>query len=312
MDPSAFPTLDPELAAVVELLPDMTAGLDDVELSRASLASVMPSGPFPGEDELDVTDEVVDGVPVRVYRPRGVPGELPGVLYLHSGGFCLGSVDMEHGGAVQVAHRVGAVVVSVEYRLAPEHPYPAGLEDCYVGLQHLAALEGVDPSRLAVHGQSAGGGLTAATTLLARDRGGPALAFQSLVIPQLDDSLSTPSMQAFTSTPMWSRPQGERSWEHYLGGRPADGYASPTRMEDLAGLPPAYVMTMELDPLRDEGILYAMRLLAAGVSVELHSFPGTFHGSAMAVEAQVSKRMSQEMLGALRRGLGVTSPAGGS
>jgi acetyl esterase/lipase len=306
MDPADFPTLDPELAAVVELLPDMTAGLDDIPLARDFLAAVMPSGPFPGEDELDITDVVVDEVPLRVYRPRDASGDLPGILYLHSGGFCLGSVEVEHGGAVQLAHRVGAVVVSVDYRLAPEHPYPAGLEDCFTGLRHLASLDGVDTARLAVHGQSAGGGLAAATALLARDRGGPALAFQSLGIPQLDDSLSTPSMQAFTSTPMWSRPQGVRSWELYLGGRPADGYASPTRMDDLTRLPPAYVVTMELDPLRDEGIAYGLRLLQAGVSVELHSFPGTFHGSAMAQDAQVSKRMSAELITALRRGLGVT------
>ena len=110
-------------------------------------------------------------------------------------------------------------------------------------------------------------------------------------------------MRAFTGTPLWSRPQAMKSWEHYLGGRPADGYAAPARMEDLSGLPPAYVTTMELDPLRDEGITYAMRLLAAGVSVELHSYPGTFHGSSLVTDAGVSKRMSADLLGALRRAL---------
>lgn len=308
MDPAAFPTLDPELAAMVEVLPDMTGGMDDIAAAREMLALLVPGGPVAGEDELEIADEVVQGVPVRVYRPRGATGALPGVLYLHGGGFCLGSVDMEHAGAVQVAREVGAVVVSVDYRLAPEHPYPAGLEDCYLGLQHLAGLDGVDPTRLAVHGQSAGGGLAAATALLARDRGGPALAFQSLGMPELDDRLETPSMRAFLGTPLWSRPQAVRSWEHYLGGRPADGYAAPARATGLSGLAPAYIATMELDPLRDEGIQYALRLLAAGVSVELHSFPGTFHGSSMVQDAAVSRRMSEELVGALRRGLraGVT------
>jgi acetyl esterase/lipase len=110
-------------------------------------------------------------------------------------------------------------------------------------------------------------------------------------------------MQAFVDTPLWSRPQALRSWEYYLGGRPADCYAAPARAEDLTGLPPAHVTVMELDPLRDEGIAYATRMLQAGVSVELHAYPGTFHGSALVVDAAVSKRMAEDMLGALRRGL---------
>ncbi|MCU1592870.1 MAG: Acetyl esterase/lipase [Frankiales bacterium] len=280
----------------------MAQGLDDVAAAREMMALLVPAGPVPGEERLDIADAETAGVGVRVYRPR-TPGPHPGVLYLHGGGFCLGSVAMEHGGAVQIANAIDAVVVSVEYRLAPEFPYPAGLEDCYAGLQYLAALEGVDSSRLAVHGQSAGGGLAAATVLLAHDRGGPTARFQSLGIPELDDRLETPSMQAFVGTPLWSRPQAVRSWQYYLGGKPADHYAAPARRADLSGLPPAHITTMELDPLRDEGITYAMRLLAAGVSVELHSYPGTFHGSSLVTEAAVSKRMAEDMLGALRRAL---------
>lgn len=302
MDPAAFPTLDPELAALLEQLPDTSSGLDDVAAAREMMALVVPSGPVPGEELLDITDVETSGVRVRVYRPRS-EGTKPGVLYLHGGGFCLGTVEIEHAGAVQIANAIGAVVVSVEYRLAPENPYPAGLEDCYVGLQYLAGLGGVDPTRIAVHGQSAGGGLAAATALLARDRRGPAIRFQSLGMPELDDRLETPSMQAFVGTPLWSRPQAVKSWEYYLGGKPADGYAAPARNDDLTGLPSAYVTTMELDPLRDEGITYAMRMLAAGASVELHSYPGTFHGSSLVTGARVSKRMSEDLLGALRRAL---------
>ncbi|RNL60377.1 alpha/beta hydrolase [Nocardioides marmoriginsengisoli] len=303
MDASRFPSLDPELRAIVELLPETVAAFDDIPAVRAMFDAWLPAGPVPGEETLDITDEVVDGVPVRTYRPREAAGDLPGILYLHGGGFCIGSIETEHGGAVALANALPAVVVSVDYRLAPEHPYPAGLEDCYRGLQHLAGLAGVDPARLAVHGQSAGGGLAAATALLARDRGGPALRFQSLGIPELDDRLGTPSMTAFTDTPMWSRPQAVLSWQHYLGGRPADGYAAPARMENLAGLPPAYVVTCELDPLRDEGIEYAMRMLAAGVSVELHTYPGTFHGAQLVPAAAVVQRMNADLLAALRRAL---------
>ena len=297
MDASLFPTLDPELAPVLELLPDMTEGMADIEAARRMIAALIPSGPVEGEELLDVTDVEHEGARLRVYRPRTATDK--GVLYLHGGGFCLGSVDTEHGGAVQIANACEAVVVSVDYRLAPEHPYPAGLEDCYAGLGYLGGL--VD--RIAVHGQSAGGGLAAATALLARDRGGPAIAFQSLGMPELDDRLETPSMQAFVATPLWSRPQAITSWEYYLGGRPADGYAAPARAADLSGLPPAHVTVMELDPLRDEGIAYASRLMQAGVSVELHAYPGTFHGSSLVVGAAVSKRMTADTIGALTRGL---------
>lgn len=303
MDPDAFPTLDPELRAIVELLPDTSGAFDDIAAARAMFDEWLPAGPVPGEEDLEIADEVVDGVPLRSYRPRGITGDLPGILYLHGGGFCIGSIETEHAGAVGLANAIGAVVVSVGYRLAPEHPYPAGLEDCYTGLKRLAALDGVDPTRLAVHGQSAGGGLAAATALLARDRGGPALRIQSLGIPELDDRLETPSMVAFTDTPMWSRVQAVKSWEYYLGGRPADQYAAPARAEDLAALPPAYVVTCELDPLRDEGLTYAARMLAAGVSVELHNYPGAFHGAMLVPTAQVVQRMQAELIDALKRAL---------
>ena len=164
------------------------------------------------------------------------------------------------------------------------------------------------PERIAVLGGSAGGGLAAATALLARDRGGPPLCFQMLHIPELDDRLDTPSMQAFVDSPVWNRPLAVQSWRAYLGelsGRDdVPVYAAPARATDLRGLPPAYVSTAENDPLRDEGLLYGMRLLQAGVSVELHQFPGTFHGSAMVVSAAVSQRAHREAAEVLRRALG--------
>lgn len=309
MDASDFPTLDPELAAVIPFLPDLAEALLDVVSARAALTALLPAGPVAGAELLDIQDIVVGGVALRTYRPHGVEGDLPGVLYLHGGGFCLGTIEMEHGGAVQLALALGAVVVNVEYRLAPENPYPAGLQDCYTALQHLSTMPGVDPSRIAVHGQSAGGGLAAATVLLAHDRGGPAICFQSLGIPELDDRLETTSMRAFTGTPLWSRRQAVLSWEYYLAGAKADAYAAPSRREDLSGLPPAHVTTMELDPLRDEGILYALRLLGAGVSVELHSYPGTFHGSALVVDAAISRRMNADLVTALRHGLRPVPPS---
>jgi acetyl esterase len=311
--------IDPELTAIVDLLPAMD--LSDPVAARAGFEAILAGLHFeiPGIETLEIEDRLVPGwegdpdVRVRVYRPRARPaGPVPGVVMIHGGGFIIGSVEAEHGGAAMTALSTGAVVVSVEYRLAPEHPYPAAVHDCYSALRFLAVQAdelGVDPARLAVLGTSAGGGLGAATALLARDLGGPALCFQMLHIPELDDRLETPSMRAFVDTPMWSRPLAEQSWRAYLGPDvdrdDVSPYAAPARATDLSGLPPTYISTAENDPLRDEGILYGLRLLQAGVSVELHQFPGTFHGSALVASAVISKRAQTESVTVLRRALGV-------
>jgi acetyl esterase/lipase len=268
---------------------------------------------------LDIDDRAIRGfegapdITVRVYIPKERQASVPGLLYIHGGGFTVGNLDTEHGLAGEISRELGVVVVSVAYRLAPEDPYPAGLNDCYAALlwMHNNALAlGIDPARIGICGQSAGGGLAAGLALLARDKRGPAICFQALGIPELDDRLTTPSMQAFTDTPLWNRPSAEMSWQCYLGdmapgsaGVPV--YAAPARATDLSGLPPAYVTAMEFDPLRDEDILYALGMLQAGVAVELHTYPGTFHGSGIVPHAAVSQRYIRDVLGALRRGLGV-------
>ena len=306
---------DPELAPIVELLP--VSDLSDVEQSRAWIETLIaPLNANVDTTGVNVDDREIPGpdgaVPVRVYAPAAPAPAAgrPALLDIHGGGFVVGSIDMEHAVAVQVARELGAVVVAVEYRLAPEYPFPAGVEDCYAALQWMhddARALGIDAGRIAVGGQSAGGGLTAATVLLARDRGGPPVCFQFLGIPELDHRLETTSMRTFVDTPMWHRPNAEKSWRYYLGPDAGEvsPYASPAIATDLTGLPPAYVTTMEFDPLRDEGIIYALRMMEAGVSVELHSFPGTFHGSAAVATAAVSRRAHHELLVALRRGLGI-------
>jgi acetyl esterase len=319
--------IDPELAGMIDLLPKMDL-LDPVAARQAFEDIIVAIKiEIPGIDTLDIEDRMVPGfegdpdVPVRVYRPKrtaqtgatgATPTGSPGVVMIHGGGFVIGSVETEHGGAAAMAIDTGAVVVSVDYRLAPEHPYPAGLHDCYAALSYLHAEAdalGVDPERVALAGASAGGGLAAATALLARDRGGPAVCFQLLQIPELDDRLETGSMQTFVDSPLWNRPLAEQSWQAYLGplygAADVPAYAAPARAADLSGLPPAYISTAENDPLRDEGITYALRLLQAGVSVELHQFPGTFHGSALVTSAAVSKRSQRELALVLRQALGV-------
>ncbi len=314
---------DPEIAPIIPMLPVET-DWSDLDAARAQMLEMVSLAPAPPDAEAGVVfeDRTVPGpagdpdVPVRIYRPENaVAGErLPAVLYIHGGGFCFGSIEFEHLGAVGATRAAAAVVVSVEYRLAPEHPFPAGIEDCYAALQWLDAEAdalGVDRDRIAVMGQSAGGGLSAGVALMARDRGGPKLCFQLLGMPELDHRLETPSMRDFVDTPLWNRPNAIQSWRCYLQGPGGLGddpgevspYASPSIAADLSGLPPAFVSTMEFDPLRDEGIEYALRMLQAGVPVELHQYPGTFHGSQLVAGAGVSKRGQADMMGALQRAL---------
>jgi acetyl esterase/lipase len=311
-------SLDPELAATLATRP--RADLTDIPAARALDDARVRAQPPP--DCAGVTVREVSlarpgqapGEPalaLRLYTPSGRHAPQPALYDIHGGGFVMGSLRATHARSIRLCRDVGAVVAAVDYRLAPEHPFPAPLEDCFTGLAWLAAHAdaiGVDPGRIALHGQSAGGGLAAALALLTRDRGGPAPCFQYLGVPAVDDRLTTPSMRAFTDTPAWDRAGSELSWDCYLGAgvrgtEQVSGYAAPARAADLSGLPPAYVTAMQFDPLRDEGIAYALALQAAGVPVELHLFPGTFHGSVGVTDAQISRREAAEEVAVLRRAL---------
>ncbi|KOV74716.1 MULTISPECIES: alpha/beta hydrolase [unclassified Streptomyces] len=284
---------------------------DAVAEHRGALLPVGELPPVPGVSVRELTVPGPAGAPdvlLRVYRPATAGTALPAVLWIHGGGFCLGNVDSVHGGAAQAALAARAVVVAVSYRLAPEHPFPAGLDDCWAALEWVAghpAELGADPARLAVAGASSGGCLAAGLTLLARDRGGPRLCFQHLSTPVLDDRLATGSMAAFDDTPIWNRPLAEESWRLYLGpwSGPVPEYAAPARAADLSGLPPAYLSTAGLDPLRDEGLEYGLRLARAGVPVEVHNFPDAYHAFGGPATPDQQRRIALEHLDALRRGL---------
>jgi acetyl esterase len=251
---------DPELAAALAVMPSID--LTDLPTARRMLSEAVAALHTPDTRGVQVRDELVPGpdgdVPLRVYTPDR-PIAPAAVYSVHGGGFIIGDLDGDHARNLVTARELGVVVVSVDYRLAPEHPYPAPLEDCYAGLVWTAknadAL-GIDPDRVAIHGASAGGGLCAGLALLARDRGGPAIAFQYLGVPEIDDRLETPSMVAFTDTPLWNRSNAIISRDAYLGpgrrGTPdVPMYAAPARATDLTGLPPAYVSAMQFDPLRE-------------------------------------------------------------
>ncbi|WP_181774516.1 alpha/beta hydrolase [Amycolatopsis pittospori] len=297
--------MDPELEAFIALFPPAT--LDDPATERENFTKLATSVPQPDTSAMDVEDRIVPGDPdvaIRVYRPRDAQGA---IVWLHGGGYVMGDLDTEHPWAARLAEGSGAVVISVKYRLAPENPFPAALDDVYAVLNwtagHAAEL-GVTPDRIAIGGHSAGGGLAATAALRARDEQGPAIRFQLLNQPSLDDRQETWSARNFTDTPWVNRDKIAAMWRHYLEGRPAPSpYAAAARAADLSGLPPAYVASAEFCPNRDENIDYAVRLMQAGVSVELHQWPGTFHGSQAILSAEVSHRQIAELGGALRRAL---------
>lgn len=311
LDPQVDAYLRERRAAGVRPLHELT-----VTEARAAELAELDRGP--PEPVSHVVDRVVPGpggeVPVRAYLPEATR-PLPVLVYFFGGGWVLGSVDAVDPVCRRLANRTPCAVVSVAYRRAPEHPFPAGLEDCYAATRWVAdhgADLGVDPGRLAVGGASAGGNLAAAVALLARERGGPELALQLLVYPPLDHRAVALSTRH--DPLLFGARDVAWCWSHYLADA-ADGdnpLASPLRAEDFRGLAPAFVITAELDPLRDQGERYAARLAEAGVSSELVRFDGAVHGFFSrpdqfdaAVEAQALAAS------ALRRAFGLQGHAGG-
>jgi acetyl esterase len=296
--------MDPELEVFIPLFPP--ADLTDPVTARKNLAALAASVPALDTADMQIADRTVPADPdvaVRIYCPHQAQGA---IVWLHGGGFVMGDLDTEQPAATRLADGSGAVVISVGYRRAPEHRFPAAFDDAYAVLlwtaEHAAEL-GVDPARIAVGGHSAGAGIAAAVALRARDEQGPPICYQLLNQPQLDDRQETWSARNFTDTPWMTRDKLAATWRHYLGSAPASPYAAPARAADLSGLPPTYIATAEFDPLRDEAIAYALRLLQAGASVELHQWPGTFHGSHAILSAAISQRQITELIAALRRAL---------
>lgn len=309
--------VDPEslvpLTALLDAVPGGFNSVADIVERRAFVQQLLDSMEVPENPNVDWEDRTIpgpDGAPdvrVRVYRPKNATGPLPGILYIHGGGMILGTVEGEHPRSAMISDEIGAVVVSVDYRLAPEDPHPSQSDDCYAALVWMAENAGelgFDPERLAVYGASAGGGLTIATALLARDRGGPKIAFMMPIYPMIDDRNETRSSHEVTNVGIWDRSGNIEAWEWYLGGKEADQYAAPARATDLSGLPPAYVDVGTVDLFLDEDIEFVQRLIQAGVPCEFHINPGSYHASeTFAPEADLSKRIVAMRLDALRRAL---------
>jgi acetyl esterase/lipase len=314
-------TVDPELAALLPQLP--APSVADPAVARQRMRDMFASGASGRRpswtERVEINSATIlasDGyaIPIRTYRP--LKGRTPrgALVHFHGGAFIGGDLDLSEGAVGRMADVANLLVVDVDYRLAPEDPFPIGFNDCYDALVWAASNATellIDPARIAVGGESAGGALAAGVAIAARDRGGPAVAYQQLLYPVLDDALTTKSVRELVDAPMWDAPSTALMWDHYLGPVDSRGevspYAAPMRAADqpggLAGLPPAYILACELDPLRDEEIAYATALIAAGVSVELHVVPGTFHGFE-GLSTQIGKRTSAEYSNALARAVG--------
>lgn len=274
---------------VLQMLPPELLDLSDIPACRTIISGFLEAMPTPDLPEgVEITEQMVPGhggdpdVRVRVYRPASLPADAAALLWIHGGGMVLLDADNDDPLCAMRAAEHNCLVVSVDYRLAPETPAPGLVHDCYAGLAWLASNAselGVDPERIAIGGASAGGGLAAGLALFARDQGGPAIAGQLLVYPMLDHRNQTPSSHAIVDPRVWNRQSNLLAWEAYLGGGEPTIYSSPSLADDLSGLPPAYITCGTLDMFLDENIAYAQQLGRNGVGADLHIYTGAFHAS---------------------------------
>ena len=281
--------LDPELREVIESYVLPPANDKGLEMVRNSLLREVVLSESVVRTELVVAGD--PAVPVRVHRPAGQAGLLPAIVTIHGGGLVFGSYDMDTPLLDRWCHKFGLVGISVEYRLAPENPYPAALDDCYNALRWAYDRSeelGIDRTRIGLYGISAGGGLAASTAVLARDRAEVPVAFQILDTPMIDDRQMTNSLEA-DGFYVWNREWNEFAWRSYLGSHygsdPVPPYAAAARTRDLRGLPPAFVTVGSIDGFRDQDVEYAMRLNQARVGCELHVLAGLPHGYGLVPEA---------------------------
>ena len=315
------PITDPQLAAGLAGFEEAIGGitLDDIPATRQMLTGILEAmaSQAPEIPGVAVSDHFAPGpegdpdVFVRVYQPESRPETLPALLWIHGGGYVLGDVKGDDLKAKSLVLGLNCVVASVEYRLAPEHPFPAPLEDCYAALKWFSSNAsdfGVNKGRIAIGGASAGGGLAAGLGLLARDRAEVDVCYQLLIYPMIDDTNVEQASDSVPDAPLWTRANNLIGWRSYLGQEPgSDGispYAAATRAEDLSGLPPTYIGVGTPDLFRDEDIDYAQRLMQAGVPTELHVYADGFHGfDGFAPESDAAQRFSGEQLKLLSRAL---------
>jgi acetyl esterase/lipase len=292
------PSIHPELRTLSKVLP-RGLGPRSVRVVRA-IERIVPASSRHGVEVVDL-----GGAAVRVHRPRvAVPGPLPALLWIHGGGYVIGTAAQEDAFCRRFADELGAVVAAVEYRVAPEHPFPTPLEDCHDALVWLAGTDEVDPARVAIGGASAGGGLAAALAQLALDRGQVDPVFQLLTYPMLDDRTARRDDLDERGFRLWNNASNDFGWRSYLGATPGsdevpDG-AVPARRDDLVGLAPAWIGVGTQDLFHDEDLAYAERLRAAGVPCQVEVVEGAFHAfDYLAPTSSISRRFRDSQLDSL-------------
>jgi acetyl esterase/lipase len=313
---STLHLVDPELVAPLETFPAFVLTKELLPMLREGQKQMMAAMPKPENPGVKIEAKKIPGlegpeVGVMIYTPLNATGPLPAVLHMHGGGYLFGNAEMMDIPNTMLAAQLQCVVVSVDYRLAPETHFPGPLNDCYAALKWLhdhAAELSVDPKRIATKGESAGGGLAAALALMARDKGEVPIIFQQLDAPMLDDrTCTTQTPNAFTGEFVWNRDANHFAWSSMLGQEPGSAgisqYAAAARAESLAGLPATYILVGALDLFLEEDIDYAKGLLAAGVPTELHVYPGVYHGFQIAQTSRVVQESYRESLAALGRAL---------
>ena len=302
-----YAKIDKELLPALDDFPALEIDRGNIEKIRALLLerAPLPSSLAVKEEELKIVKADRE-IPIFIFRKSSKPSQ-PVVLWIHGGGYIFGSAYDER--AKVIADFCDCTVVSVEYRLAPEHPFPAGAEDCMAALEWVfdnADSLGIQAGKIAIGGASAGAGMAAGVSLMNRDGRNIPLCFQVLLYPMLDNLHATPSGN-ITNHPVWKRSTSFNAWEMYLNGTPAEAaseYAAPSRAESLKGVPPTYISVGSEDLFRDEDIGFGQKLIEDGIPCEMSVFPGMYHaGEGFAPAAKVSRRLNQSFLAALKDAL---------
>ena len=321
MSPGAYERVDPALRPLLDAVTTVALSADNLAMTRSQRRLPIPPADADGaavERSIRTIPGAIGDPPVEliVYRPPNLAQPSPCVLHFHGGGFVMGSAAAMEGPHRTVSAGLRCIIVTVEYRLAPETIFPGALQDAYAALGWVLAHAeelGVDPARVGVAGESAGGGLAAALALLARDRGEHAVAFQHLTCPMLDDRTCTSlEPNPHTGEFIWTAHNNRFGWTALLGAEPGgpdvSPYAAPARATDLSGLPPTYISTGGLDLFLEEDLDYARRLMRSGVPVELHVYPGAFHAFELSPSASVAGQARRDSLAALERLMALRPP----
>lgn len=313
--------VDPEMLSGLDFFPDPASSSEALPHMRQVYDALFAAAPIPEGVRVDVEERRIAGaegheIGVLIYKPDVTSSPRPAVLHIHGGGYVIGSAKMNHASNIMMAANTDCVVVSVDYRLSPETRHPGPIEDCYAALKWLHASAGsfgIDRNRIAVAGESAGGGLAAALAVLARDRGEVRLVHQHLTYPMIDDRTCTAGTHPYAGEFVFTPAANYLGWSSLLGQEPgSEGvspYAAAARTEDLSGLPSSFIMVGALDLFVEENMEYARRLIRAGVTTELHVYPGAYHGFDMVPDATVSQAARRASADALKRALRTAPPA---